>query len=219
MVKLNKPCVIGFAHPKGGSGKSSTCWNTAAKLQEDDYPISLIDQDPQKQTTKFNSNRSKQFNMIEVKTKEDIARYLSQEIKEVTLIDLGGYDSVMGRAALSLCDIVIIPLCDSDNDIDGMKEFRKTLNKILEKRPEIIVKLLANRVHYNNTSFQRSLSAKAAGNKGYPVFNTTTPYAKEYGTMLYSGKSVTEQTKGSVAIKVNKLYKEIETLIKEVSNG
>lgn len=214
-TKEVKPFVIVIAHKKGGVGKTAKTINITVELQKKGFPLSVIDLDSQKQTTKFNNKRSSnKFNMIDIETSNQLIEYLKQEREEVTIIDLGGYDSDISRTALLLADLVIIPLSDSDNELDGLKEFKGVMNQVIKKRNDIRVKVLVTRVHHADTNTHKALKKFVSKINGFDIFDTVIRSRKEYKRMLSTGKSVSEQTKGSGAIELNKLTNEIINIIK-----
>lgn len=211
-MNIIDPFTIVIAHKKGGVGKSSNACNIAVELYKKNYPITVIDFDSQKQTTKFNNKRTEPFPIQDIKDKTSLSNFLQNDAG-VTLIDLGGYDSDLARATLILADLVIIPLSDSDNELDGLIEFKKIIDEIRGVRAEVKAKLLVTRVHHADTSTHKALSNFVSGADGFSIFNTVIRSRKEYKRMLGTGKSVSELTKGTGAIEINRLIKEIEDII------
>ncbi len=212
LFKLKHPFVIVLAHKKGGVGKSSIVFNLAVEFHKRNYPLSVIDLDSQKQTTKFNNRRENQFNIEDVSNADQLVEFLKKD-KGLTIIDLGGYDSDLSRTTLLLADMVIIPLSDSDNELDGLMEFKKIMADIQARQSGIDCNVLVTRVHHADSSTHKALKGFVDGIDGFDIFDTVLRTRKEYKRMLGTGKSVTEQTKGSGSIELLKLIDEIEVKI------
>jgi chromosome partitioning protein len=210
-IKLKK--IATFGHDKGGVGKSTTAINIAV-LANADYELTVIDLDPKRQFTVFNSNRkdSKKINQFEPKNKKELVQF-AKDYDGLILIDLGGFDSDMFRTALLISDIVIVPLSNSDNDVLGLKDFNKILLDIKQNQEknniDFEVAILLNRIHHANKSAHKGLS-KYAAKYGFSIFNTVVRNNAIFENMLFCGKSVTEQTKEKPAKIVKKLYKELK---------
>jgi len=215
MKKINKPFVIVFAHKKGGVGKTSTACNVAVELYKRDYPLSVIDLDSQKQTTKFNNKREKQFKCIDaVSDPESLISFLKKDTG-ITIIDLGGYDSNLSRTTLLLADLVIIPLNDSDNELDGLLEFKIIMDEILKVQSSVQCSILLTRLHHSDTKTHKAISSFVKDLESFYLFNTVLRSRKEYKRMLGTGKSVSEQTMGTGRIEIFNLIDELEGKINE----
>jgi len=212
IIKLKHPYVIVFAHKKGGVGKTSTACNVAVEFHKRNYPLSVIDLDSQKQTTKFNNKRKDPFHIEDINNADQLVKFLKAD-KGLTIIDLGGYDSDLSRTTLLLADMVIIPLSDSDNELDGLLEFKKIMVDIQARQSGIDCNVLVTRVHHADNSTHKALKGFVESIDGFNIFDTVLRTRKEYKRMLGTGKSVTEQTKGSGSIELLKLIDEIEVKI------
>jgi len=215
MKKINKPFVIVFAHKKGGVGKTSTACNVAVELHKREYPLSVIDLDSQKQTTKFNNKREKQFKCIDaVSDAKSLISFLKKDTG-ITLIDLGGYDSNLSRTTLLLADLVIIPLNDSDNELDGLLEFKIIMDEILKVQSSVKCSILLTRLHHSDTKTHKAISSFVKDLESFNLFNTVLRSRKEYKRMLGTGKSVSEQTMGTGKREMFNLIDELEGKINE----
>lgn len=211
MKQLKK--IITLGHDKGGVGKSTTAINIAVELNKE-YDLTVIDLDPKKQFTLFNSNRQedkkiKQFEVSDIKSLVSFAK----EYDGLIIIDLGGFDSNFFRTALLITDLMITPLSASDNDIAGIMDFQKIILDVKNQQEkngiDFDVTILVNRVHHANKSAHRALS-QYAEKYDFNIFETVIRDNKEFGNMIFSGKSVSEQTKGTPAINLRKLTNEIK---------
>lgn len=205
MIEL--PYVIVFAHQKGGSGKSTTCINVATELSKI-YDTTIIDFDSLSQTTKFNNNRDEPIKQEIIKSESELERFLKKD-KGLTVIDLGGYDSDLSRASMILADMIVIPMSDSDNDIDGFGEFMRIVEKIQEVRSDAKTFVLVNRVHHADKSTHRDLKEFAA-DSSFEVLDTIVRENKLHKRMIFSGQNVVEKQQFS------KPAQEIQALVNEI---
>lgn len=208
-----KPYAIALAHQKGGVGKSTTVINLAVELTKT-FKTTVLDLDPQQHTTKFNNRREKPFTIRKINNEKDLINQLQK--KELTLIDLGGYDSELARTTLLYTDLVIIPLADSDFEMDGLLDFQKIMNEILSKQKEIQCKILVNRVHHADKATRKALVGFTDALDNFSVFKTVIKQNALYKNTLRSGKSITELSSGTPAIDFNSFTQEV---IEEINKG
>jgi len=201
------PYLIVFAHQKGGSGKSTTCMNVSTELSKI-VPTTFIDFDKLQQMTKYNRNREEPINSVVIKDEKELEQFLRND-KGLTVIDLGGYDSDLSRVVLLLADMIIIPMSDSDNDIDGFGEFTEVIEKTFELRTDSKAFVLVNRVHHADKSTHRGLT-KHVENTIFNVFDTVVRDNKLHARLLSTGQNVVEKQFFS------KPSKEIQALVQEI---
>jgi len=205
--------IVTFGHDKGGVGKSTTAINLSV-LANKDYDLTVIDLDPKRQFSFFNSKRKekKQIKQYDAKNPKDLVKF-AKNYDGLIFIDLGGFDSNMFRTALLISDIVVVPLSDSDNDILGLKDFNDMLidiqNSKKNKKISFEIVLLLNRLHHANKSAHKGLS-KFAKKYDFSIFDTIIRENAIYKNMLFCGKSATEQTDKNPSKNVKELYKELK---------
>ena len=105
---MKLPYVIVIGHQKGGTGKSSISFNISVELAKQ-FPTTIVDLDSLNHSSKFNSRRDEPMKSVEIKTSDDLKKFLQGD-DGLTVIDLGGYDSDLSRTALLLADMVITPM-------------------------------------------------------------------------------------------------------------
>lgn len=218
MKELNKTII--FAHPKGGSGKSSSCMNTTIEFLYSGYDPIVYDQDNQEQMTKFNNSRKEYglqvFKQFFSKNFEDIKSFLSEK-RGLKIVDTGGYDSDIARLSYLVADVLIIPLNGSDNELDGLLDFRERLIEVLKLNPSLKIRLLINRVHHNNTETRKFYNELLENWDNFEVFNTVVPANKAYENMLFSGEAIKDKKlENKNPYNAIKAYTEE---IKEILNG
>jgi chromosome partitioning protein len=206
--------VIAVAHKKGGTGKTTTATNVAVELSKS-FDLTVLDFDSLQQLTKFNNRRSKKLKQLKVDTIEELKRVLSiqKDHQHIVLIDLGGYDSDFSRIALLLSDLVITPLSDSDNDIDGLVDFTEIMDQVQQTQKNITINnyILANRLHWNDKSTHKAFKSFASSKSDLKVFDTIITQNSVFKRMLSTGKGVSELTN-----EYHKANKQVRALIEEI---
>ena len=105
--------IIVVAHQKGGVGKSTIASNLAVDLAKI-YDVDVLDLDMQKSLSYFNTlrNDSAKLNIKYAKNFKEVAAIINNNQK-LLIIDVGGFDSDLNRAAILGADLVITPVSDS----------------------------------------------------------------------------------------------------------
>ncbi|MBK1632856.1 chromosome partitioning protein [Thiohalocapsa halophila] len=125
---------------KGGSGKSTLTFNLGVWLAMADVDIQLLDADPQATLT----------DVTEVRTEEGFEPRLVVRDRgaltpeglaehEETIIDIGTADMDSVRAALGLCDRVVVPVPPSQADIWSTQRFARLVRSVERSKPPEII--------------------------------------------------------------------------------
>lgn len=205
--------VIVIAHQKGGVGKSTIASNLAVELSKN-YELVVIDLDMQKSMSYFNTIRSpeKKLNIRSVKDFKELQNIINNNDK-LLIIDVGGFDSDLNRAAILGADIVLTPVSDSSIELIGLLAFKNILNDIRSIRPELQASILINRVHFNLSRAITEIRDLISQNPEFKILNTIVRERSEFKKAFEVGLSVNEY-----AIK-SKAANEISELISEIING
>jgi chromosome partitioning protein len=210
MIKVGTVIVI--AHQKGGVGKSTIASNLAVEISKTTKVI-LIDLDIQRSISYFNSLR--EDNKLEIKhaNKFNDLQELVNNNSEVMIIDVGGFDSDLNRAAILGADILVTPVSDSAIELVGLLSFKNTLKEVRNVRPDIRASILLNRIHPNARLSIEKLNDFIRTNDEFSLLNSVLRDRSEYKKAFEVGKSVCELDEHS------KAAAEIKQLVKEVYNG
>jgi chromosome partitioning protein len=183
--------IITVAHTKGGVGKSTLAWNLAHSFLELGKETSIVDLDFQQ--TLFFLNSMNEEKRIEVIQPQSVAELLELTLtntksnySDVFIIDVGGFDNDINRAAIDIANIVLIPLSNSITEVIGFKTFEAILEEsnILGEKEVFI---LLNNIHPSTTNF--SVISNAIGDN-YTILDSVVRSRKAYRDTMGTGESV-----------------------------
>lgn len=138
---------------KGGAGKSTTAANLAARRATDGYDVLLVDGDDQETTTLWASTRSENFpegskNLTCIQLRGRAARdevlKLSERYQDV-IIDVGGRDTTTQRAALTIANILLLPMPPRGPDIWTLDKVAELLEEVRTVNPDLKAWAFLNR--------------------------------------------------------------------------
>lgn len=215
--------IVIFGHQKGGVGKSSVAINFAYQMQKKFKDLTLLDLDSQNSTILFNQLRSSQ-NLPTIKcvkeTDIEFSKLISNYSKNkdnLLIIDSGGYDSDINRAALIKADMIITPVGISQIEIFGVQKFRTILKEASEALGTTIkTNVLLNNVDSRSKKRLKELKKYIASNTTYfnlleTVIHSRADFKNSYG----EGLTVKElNKKGDAQDEIKQLSKEIYNIIK-----
>jgi len=214
--------IVLFGHQKGGVGKSTVAINTAYHLQKKYKDLMLLDLDSQNSAILFNQLRmSENLSTIKCVKESDIdfSNFIdaySGNQDNLLIIDSGGYDSDINRAALIKADIIITPVGISQIEIFGLQKFRKILKEASEALgKKIKTNVLLNNVDSRSKNKLRDLREYIKENNKYfnlldSIIHTRADFKNSYG----DGLTVKEfNKKGTAAQEIKQLTKEILNLV------
>jgi chromosome partitioning protein len=214
--------IVLFGHQKGGVGKSTIAINVAYHLQKKYKSLVLLDLDSQNSAILFNQLRiSENLQTIKCVKESDIdfsnfINKYSGNKDNLLIIDSGGYDSDVNRAALIKADIIITPVGISQIEIFGLQKFRKILKEASEALGvKIKTNVLLNNVDSRSKNKLKDLRSYIKENHKYfnlldSTIHTRADFKNSYG----EGLTVKEfNKKGTAAQEIKQLTKEILKLI------
>lgn len=146
--------VYAIAHNKGGAGKTTSTVHILPELK----PDVVIDLDVHKGISIINKFRPDDIKwpVLVISDKRELLATL-QELEEngrTVLIDCGGFDADITRAAVAVADVVIVPANDSMTEMLGLSTFDHTLAAISKQMGvNIQAKLMLCKTHPNQVNF------------------------------------------------------------------
>lgn len=204
--------ILTIAHTKGGVGKSTLAWHLAHAFRDSGKQVTLVDLDFQQTLYFLHAMGGKDiFTILQPKS---VAELFSEALvkphgeNEVFIIDVGGFDSDINRAAIDMAHKVLIPISNSVTEVLGFKTFEAILQEanILGEK-EIAVVL--NNIHPATTNFDE---IKQAIGDNYRVLNTVVRNRKVYKETMGIGGSVFSGL-------YPKAQEEIKGVMDEIRNG
>jgi len=215
--------IVLFGHQKGGVGKSTVAINFAYEMQKKHKNITLLDLDSQNSAILFNQLRANEdLATIKCVKESDVefASFINEYANNkdnLLIIDSGGYDSDVNRAALLKADMIITPVGISQIEIFGLQKFRKILIEASDALgTDIKTNVLLNNVDSRSKNKLKELREYISDKKAHfnlleSVIYTRADLKNSYG----EGLTVSEYNKkGSAAKEIKKLVKEVRELLK-----
>ena len=145
---------------KGGTGKSTTATNLITIRSLKGRDAFLFDIDPQGTSTLWASRRDENSITPRIPSSQKVldkrvlnaGTVIRNEIKalipryEDIIIDAGGADNEVLRAAMTLADVLILPIMPSSFDIWTLDTINNLVAEAKESNPKLIAKVLYNKV-------------------------------------------------------------------------
>ena len=214
--------IVLFGHQKGGVGKSTIAINFAYQIQKRYKEICILDLDSQNSSILFNQLRqSEKLPIIKCLREKDIdfnsfIKLYASNKNNLLIVDSGGYDSDVNRAALIKADIIITPVGISQIEIFGLQKFRKILKEASETiGVKIQTNVLLNNIDSRSKKKLKELRDYIRDKNTYfnlleSVIHTRADYKNSYG----DGLTVKEYNKkGTAQEEIKNLSKEIYQLL------
>ena len=214
--------IVLFGHQKGGVGKSTVAINVAYHLQKKYKDLVLLDLDSQNSAILFNQLRmSENLPTIKCVTEKDIdfSSFIDEHSgnkENLLVIDSGGYDSNVNRAALIKADIIVTPVGISQIEIFGLQKFRKILKEASEALGvKIKTNVLLNNVDSRSKNKLKDLREYIKDNhKHFNLLESTIHTRADFKNSYGDGLTAKEfNKKGAAAQEIKELTKEILKLI------
>ena len=222
--------VILIGGEKGGTGKSTIATNIATMRTIKGIDTLLFDIDPQKTSTFWASRRDENDIHPRIASCQKIldSRILNagivirNELKalmskyEDIIVDAGGAASEVLRAAMTMADVLVLPLMPSSFDIWTLGTVNNLISEVKHTNPNIIAKVVYNKVapHPQTAKFEMEES-----NEILSDFDSI----KRFDTILIYRVAIRRsQSKGQAVVEYkpldDKANEEINSLYREVFN-
>lgn len=148
--------IILIGSEKGGTGKTTLAANIAAMRVSAGSDLLLIDTDPQGSASAWAATRSEEENLPRVSSIQKFGKTIAAEVNGLTskyddlLIDTGGRNSIELRAAMTVADLLIIPIQASQFDVWTLGVMDKLVLDATAFNSNLIVKVVLTRAstHY-----------------------------------------------------------------------
>ena len=206
--------IITVAHQKGGVGKSTIASNLAVELSKI-MSVQVVDLDMQKSISYFNSIRSTNQLIVKYAANFEELKHLVNNNNQAMIIDVGGFDSDLNRAAILAADFLLTPVSDSTIELVGLLSFKNIMKDVRKIRPELTANVLLNRVHVKTNTALNEINKFINDNQEFSLMTSILRDRVEFKKAFELGKSVNEYAQnGKAATEINNLIQEIKDTIK-----
>ncbi|WP_223940190.1 ParA family protein [Aeromonas caviae] len=202
--------IVVVAHSKGGTGKTTAAVQLAGEMGI----TTLVDLDRHLCLATMNELRpdDMKWRLHSNVTGEQLAALIESD--QDLLIDCGGYDSNLTRAAIAYSDIVICPANDDITELRGLVAFNDTLAEIereYDLEQPLMGHVLTAKTHPSRRDFSR-LTDAVASLPHLTMLTSKLSRRNDFGIMMDAGLGVTERT----ATAHSEAGKEVKALATEV---
>lgn len=215
---------------KGGTGKSTVATNIATMRTLRGRDTLLFDIDPQKTSTFWASRRDENNIQPRIASCQKIldSRVLNSgmvirnELKALVpkyqdiIVDAGGAASEVLRAAMTMADVLVLPLMPSSFDIWTLGTVNNLISEAKHTNPKLMVKVVYNKVapHPQTAKAEIDESNEILGDfECIKKFNTTLIYRVAVRRSQGKGLAIAEYKPFD-----DKAIEEISALYKEIFN-
>ncbi|MBD1548701.1 ParA family protein [Roseibium aggregatum] len=126
--------VISFANAKGGAGKTTAALLLATEVAERGKSVTIFDADPQKWISKWYElpNRSSRISVISEISPASITEQITDAAAatDYVIVDLEGTENLVVANALSVSDLVVVPIQGSSMDARGGAKILTLIGKL-----------------------------------------------------------------------------------------
>lgn len=147
--------IIIIGSEKGGVGKTTLAVNLCAMLATQGKDVILVDADRQASAANWASDRSENSELPKVHCmqKYDNLRASLKDLAtryEYVIVDPSGRDSKELRSGIAVADILIMPVCPSQFDLDTVPNMAVIVSEIKEEvNPELKFKAVISKASTN----------------------------------------------------------------------
>ena len=211
--------ILTFAHPKGGVGKSTNCFNYCIYKQSENQDFIVADLDGQHTMSVLNGIRVQQalpsLNIKQFDNTEDLIKFFNENMNKDIVVDSGGFDSAYNRIAVAFSDLVIVPTSESPVEQMRIFDFSNILKDIMkEVKRDINSYILLNRVNHGYSDKTLSGIKASFSYEPYKFLDTVIRERVEFKFSLATGRNVVESNNDTKASQeIVSLYEEIRSIL------
>lgn len=210
--------IIELASQKGGPGKTTAVVNIAAELARQGHDVLIVDADQGTQSaSRWVTDRGENASLPVVHSiqKSGNIRAALKDLNsryDFVIVDAPGHDSQEMRTALTVADVVIIPVRPSQLDLDTVPRLVELVDQARDMNPGLKVLGLLSQV----PTFSSSKEADEAKDflvdfPQIPLLDGKMTLRKVYRDSIPEGRGVVEASNRKAAAEIQLLVKEILT--------
>lgn len=179
--------IITLAHTKGGVGKSTAAWHLAHAFKQIGK-VELVDLDFNQTLHYVNIMAGCPFTVHQPRTIAELYELITRTTHDVTLImDIGGFDSDINRAAIRHSDHVVIPITpDRVTEVLGFRTFDAILSDLDTVDTKFHV--LFNNIHASTRNLDK-FKENVKGSR-FTILKSAIRARKIYYSTMGNGESV-----------------------------
>lgn len=225
MVKEKTSMIIAVTNLKGGVGKSTLARNLAAYFTFRGFKTCIVDTDLEQRTTcdwqERRDDTEKHLPVFPMTTVQALPKDIETHEKDgyqVIIIDgVPQMDQVATRTML-ICDLLLIPLTPSIDDIKSFERFLIRFEEVKIHRDNIPAFLVLNKFSTRSTEDKEVQSAiKLFTEKGIKPLNATLGDRVAHRRASKYGLTAFEWEDEKAKDEITRLCKELESLIKNLT--
>ncbi len=196
--------VISFANAKGGAGKTTAALLLATEVAERGKSVTIFDADPQKWISKWHElpNCNERISVVSEISPASITEQITDAVKasDYVIIDLEGTENLIVANALSVSDLVVIPIQGSSMDARGGAKILTMIAK-LEKvvRHKIQHSVVLTRTNAAVTTRAMKAVQEFLAVKGIDVLSTPIVERAAYRDLFEFGGGLGDQEPKKIA--------------------
>ena len=209
--------ILTIGNTKGGVGKTTLAVNLAIARAAAGRDVLLVDGDEQRTALTFTELRSERLGSpaytavaLDGPAIRTQVRQLAPKYDDV-VIDVGGRNTGSLRAALTVAEVVLVPMQPRSFDLWAIDQMAELVNEARELNPGLRAVLVINAADPQGSDNQDAVAA-LADTPGMTVLPLTIGRRKAFPNAAAAGRSVIEQGRDKDAKAVTELMALVQTL-------
>lgn len=209
--------VILVASQKGGTSKTTTTINVAAELARLGHDVLIVDCDKSVESASvWAADRAQEAELPRVHAIQKTGN-VREALKDLNnrydyvVVDAPGHDSQEMRTAMTVADLMIIPVRPSQFDLDTIPGMVGLVEAAQDMNPKLKTRALLTQVPtYSNATEEDEAKAYLRDYPQIPLIDAALRIRKAYRDSIPVGRGVIEMSNTSAKAEVQVLVKEIQ---------